>query len=74
MSKPTYSLSLNEKAVVKDSTGEKMFPNCFADLAPYYSYVLGSKGKKQAQQVLRSVFNGEQVISDLIKHAQGTGK
>lgn len=74
MSKAQYHLNLEDRSVEKDGTGEKIFPTCFNDLALYYSYVCGTEGVAEGQKVLKAVFKGEKVISNLIKFAQEHGK
>jgi len=74
MSKSHYHLDPAEKAVVKDTTGEKMYPSCFDDLAIYYSYVCGTEGVAEGQKVLKAVFKGEKVISNLVEFARNHGK
>ncbi len=66
MSKITFSLDHNDRAIVNNSTHERIHPACFTDLAPYYSYLLGTKGERQSQNLLRDVFHGEKVISNMI--------
>ena len=66
-----YHLNHEEKAIVKGSTGELIRPNCWADLSPYYDYLLSKKGrKKEAQTLLLDVFNGEMIISKMIARSQ----
>ena len=66
-----YHLNHEEKAIVKSSTGELVRPNCWIDLSPYYDYLSNKEGrKKEAQTLLRDVFNGEKVISKMIARSQ----
>lgn len=74
MSKSLYSLNPENKSVVKNDTGEEFFPSCYNDLSQYYSYICGTESNTEGQKVLKAVFKGEKVISNLIKYAQEHGK
>ena len=66
-----YHLDHEEKAIVQSETGALVRPNCWIDLLPYHSYLSSKEGrKKEAQMLLRDVFNGEKVISKMIAHSQ----
>jgi len=62
-----YHLNHLERGIVCSDTGEIVRPSCWVDLVPYYSYLVGLKGhKKDANCLLKRVFKGEKVISDMI--------
>ena len=62
-----------EKALVNDK-GVKVYPSCFIDLYAYYSYLCGSGKSKEAHKVLKRVFHGERVISDMIANMHKINK
>jgi hypothetical protein len=71
MCKVRYLLNDEEKAIVDTHTGKLSRPSCYDTLAPYHCYLYGLKGhKKDAQHLLRDIFNGEQVISNMIRDSQ----
>jgi len=67
-----YHLNAVEKAIVNGKTGELVRPKCWTDLEQYHSYLMG-KGKRhhrEADQLLKDVFHGEQVISKMVAKSQ----
>lgn len=56
------------KALINSKSGKSVHPSCWDDLVQYHAYLLTSKHPEHAQQVLKNVFKGEKVISDMIKH------
>jgi hypothetical protein len=66
-----YYINHAEKAIVCSETGELIRPHCFAEIALYVSYLQGGKGhKKEVNTLLKRVFKGEKVISDMIMQSQ----
>ena len=65
-----YSLDVTTKSVVRVSNGEQYHISCYDDLAPYYAYLSGKFGHDAAQKMLKNVFNGEKVMSELIERTQ----
>lgn len=65
-----YILDDATQSVVKESNGEQYHINCYGDLKPYYAYVVGKHGHDAGQKMLKNVFNGEKVISQLIERTQ----
>lgn len=67
-------IDTKHKALVDSKTGEKVHPACFDDLIQYHAYLINSRHRGEATQKLKAVFNGEKVISDMVKHAKGEQK
>jgi hypothetical protein len=66
-----YFINHQEKAIVCGETGELLRPTCWNDLVLYHSYILGTeKNKKAANQLLRDVFRGEMVMTNMAKRVQ----
>lgn len=63
-------VNYKEKALVDCKTGGIVRPSCFDTLLAHDSYLRGKKHIEQADAILRKVFKGEKVISDMIEHAQ----
>jgi hypothetical protein len=59
-----------EKALVNCKTAEIIRPTCFDSLAALHSYLCGLKREDEADEILKKVFRGEKVISDMIEKAQ----
>ena len=58
------------KALVDSKTGKSMKPSCFDDLIAYHAYLLG-RHPKQANQMLKDVFGGEKVMSNMVLKMRG---
>ena len=58
------------KGLVNTETGEIQRPDCFDTLVLYHAYLLTKGYQDRADEILRRVFKGEKVISDMIKQAQ----
>jgi len=65
-----YVINVEEKAVIKTTTGELVRPSCFHDLNLYYTYLISTGEEKAAGTLLKKVFQGEKVISNMIKNMQ----
>jgi hypothetical protein len=65
-----YKINLTERGVVDGKTGEVLRPACFDTLSAYHSYLIGSGKKDVADDLLRRLFKGEKVISNMIEQAQ----
>ena len=59
-----------EKALINGKTGELFRPSCFDILVPYHSYLKGRGQHDKADELLREVFRGEKVISNMIDQTQ----
>ena len=66
-------INTKERALVDTKTAEVLRPNCFDTLAVYHSYLLSRGQTRDADDLLRRVFKGEKVISDMIEQAQLQG-
>ena len=62
-------INQKEKALVDGKTGEILRPSCFDELSAVHSYLLGFQRIKEADDLLKRVFEGEMVISNMIKNA-----
>jgi len=65
-----YKLVDDTRSVEKESSGEQYHINCYDDLKPYYAYLVGKHGHEAGQKMLKNVFNGEKVMSELIERTQ----
>lgn len=63
-------INREEKGLVNIETSEILRPDCFDTLVLYHAYLLTKGYQDRADEVLRRVFKGEKVISDMIKQAQ----
>jgi hypothetical protein len=63
-------INREEKALVNGHSGEVLRPDCFDTLVLYHSYLVQRGYQDRADEILRRVFKGEKVISDMIKQAQ----
>ena len=63
-------INLKERALVDCGTGDIVWPSCWEHLIPYHEYLVQDGQKSQAKQLLKRVFKGEKVISDMIKSSQ----
>jgi len=61
-----YFLNTDEKCIINLNTGEIMRPPCIDDLILYHRYLVGSGENEQAKHLLKDIFHGEQVISNMI--------
>ena len=59
-----------EKALINTKTAQVLRPSCFDTLVLYHSYLLSKHDQKHADEILKKVFKGEKVISDMIHQAQ----
>jgi len=64
-------IDYKKKTLVNSKTQDKVKPACFDDLVQYHAYLISSKHPKQAQDKLRAVFDGEKVMTELVKRASG---
>lgn len=55
--------------MINPDTGDILRPSCFDDLAALYSYMMGMQKRKEADKLLKRVFKGEKVISDMVANA-----
>jgi len=62
-----YHINIEEGAIVNGCNGEIIRPDCFQVLAQYYSYLLNQGEIGLASDLLRDVFNGKMVISNMIE-------
>ncbi len=67
-------INLKEKALVRSKDGEVIRPSCWYDLISYHSYLIDTSEEKEAKELLKKVFKGEKVISDMIRKNQERSK
>ena len=60
----------NEKALINTKTAEIFRPSCFDTMALLHSYYLQRGHQEKADELLKRVFKGEKVISDMVEKAQ----
>jgi hypothetical protein len=65
-----YHLNIKEQGIVKSTTGEILRPACITDVIAYHSYLESTGKEKQAQELLKDIFQGERVISKMIEKMQ----
>lgn len=63
-------INLEEKALVNTKTAQILRPSCFDTLVIYHAYLISTQEHQQADDLLKKVFKGEKVISDMINQAQ----
>lgn len=63
-------INMKEKALVHSKTGDILRPSCFDDLVAVHSYLVGFQRVKEADKLLKRVFEGEMVITNMIEKAQ----
>jgi hypothetical protein len=63
-------INLEARCLVNGKTGEIKHLECFDSLAILHSYLLSSRHRKAAQDLLRDAFKGKQVITELVDHFQ----
>lgn len=63
-------LNTKEKALVDSITGDILRPSCFDDLVAYHSYLIGIGKSKEAKTLLKDVFKGEKIISNMVEALQ----
>jgi len=63
-------INLEEKALVNTKTAQILRPSCFDTLAVYHAYLIATREHHEADELLKKVFKGEKVISDMIAKAQ----
>lgn len=68
-----YFLNITERGIVKSKTGEIVRPDCIDDLIAYYGYLSSTGDEKAAHHLLRDVFYGEKVISNMIYRMHSLG-
>jgi len=59
-----------EKALINTKTAEVFRPSCFDTMALLHSYYLDRGYHDKADELLRRIFKGEKVISEMIEKAQ----
>lgn len=59
-----------EKALIDVKTGDIVRPSCFDTLMIHDSYLRSKKNHIEADSILKKVFKGEKIISDMIADAQ----
>lgn len=59
-------INREERALIDSKTGQIVRPSCFDDLVAYHAYLISGKNNKLANQVLKDVFAGEKVISNMV--------
>jgi hypothetical protein len=63
-------INLEEKALVNTKTAQILRPSCFDTLAVYHAYLISTNEHASADDLLKKVFKGEKVITDMINQAQ----
>lgn len=63
-------INFEERALVHTKTAQILRPSCFDTLVVYHSYLESKKMGKEADDLLKKVFAGEKVISDMIEQSQ----
>lgn len=61
----TLLVDFKHKALIDSKSGDKAFPTCFDELMDYHAYLLNSKHPNEAQRILKRVFEGELVITNM---------
>jgi hypothetical protein len=63
-------INLEERALVHSKTAQILRPSCFDDLILLHSYYLSANEQENADELLKKVFKGEKVITNMVKKIQ----